>query len=60
MTIQLTLEYRFLLTGEEWRKYFPSCEKKNSVPILAESVRPVGPNADHFNAGLTGQVPSSI
>ena len=41
MTIQLTLEYRFLLIGEEWSIHSPSCENESSAPTLAVSVRPL-------------------
>jgi hypothetical protein len=40
-TIQLTLEYRFLFTGEEGRIHSPSCENESSAPTLAVSIRPL-------------------
>jgi hypothetical protein len=41
ITIQLTLENRFLLNGEEWRIHSPNRENERSAPTLAVSVRPM-------------------
>jgi len=39
VTIQLTPEYSFLLTGEEWRIYSSSWGNESSAPTLAVSIR---------------------
>ena len=54
MTIQFTLEYRFLLTGEEWRTHSPSREKESSSPTLAVNVRPLVQRYTTLNRDIMG------
>jgi hypothetical protein len=54
MTIQLTLEYRFLLTGEERRIHSPSYRNESSAPTLAVSVRPLVQRCTTLNRDILG------